>query len=343
MSSDALLKISGTSLTFRGRGGAKGQDGVGVKALDDVSLDVGRGEIVGLVGESGSGKTTLARSVVRLVQPDSGTITFDNADVLSMKGAELRQFRRRVHLIYQDPYQSLNPRMTIGDIVAEPAKVYHLVPPGTTLRAYVGGLFESVGLSDNIWGRYPRQLSGGQRQRVAIARAFATSPEMLLADEVVSALDVSVQAQILNLLQRLCSESHVPMLFISHQLAVVAHLSDRVAVMYRGRIVELAPTATIFTNAQHPYTRRILAAHPLPSDTPQVHASIPAPTPMTADFVPGKGCRYRRDCPVAMPQCDVSEPALSEADPGHFVACYAATATKVPSQPHPSVTDRQGG
>lgn len=324
---DALLEITGVSKAFPSR--ASGFPGAHRNersiALDDVNLAVGRQEVVGLVGESGSGKTTLARSVVRLVEPDSGQITFGGVDALAARRTGLRRLRRKAQLIYQDPYQSLNPRLSVGDAVAEPVRVHRLLPAGSSLNERVNSLLDSVGLPPGIRERYPRQLSGGQRQRVAIARALAAEPDMLIADEAVSALDVSVQAQILNLLQKLCAEQGLAMLFISHQLAVVAHLADRVAIMYRGRIVETGPTGAVFETPKHPYTRRLLAAHPLPTDSPRTTSSASIPVVVTAAHDGQRGCRYLPSCPISSEQCQQVEPTLQPIGGSHEVACLETT------------------
>lgn len=241
------------------------------RAVDDVSLTLARGEILGLAGGSGSGKTTLARCIIRLVEPDAGAITLDGVDVLAARGGELREMRRRVQMIFQDPYASLNPRMSVGAAIHEAARV-HKRPGSDDETAFVQGALERVHLTAAVAGRKPRELSGGQRQRVAVARALAVDPEVLIADEAVSALDVSVQAQLLNLFLDLRDELGVGILFVAHQLAVLAEVADRVAVMNEGRLVEVGETATVFGSPQDAYTQALLSAHP----RPDLHRREPA-------------------------------------------------------------------
>ena len=263
---DELLVVRNLVKSFETRNGVGlpfgHRDRDAIRAVDDISFEVDRREILGLVGESGSGKTTVARCLVRLVDPDSGSAFFDGADILGASAQGLKRIRRRMQLIYQDPYSSLNPLIRVGDAIAEPARVHGLVSGRAAADALVLELLDAVGLTKGDARRYPREMSGGQRQRVAIARALALQPEMLIADEAVSALDVSVQAQIINLFADLVENRHVAMVFISHQLAVIAQLAGRVAVMYRGRIVEIGPTPTVYSSPQHPYTALLLAAHP---------------------------------------------------------------------------------
>jgi len=296
-----------------------------MRAVDGVSLDVGRQEILGLVGESGSGKTTLARCLVRLIEPDSGTATFDGQDVFGANPAQLRLIRRRMQLIYQDPYSSLNPLISVGDAIAEPARVHGLVHGRAGARALVEELLDSVGLSRADAQRRPRQLSGGQRQRVAIARALALQPELLIADEAVSALDVSVQAQILNLFADLAEHRHLAMIFVSHQLAVIAQLAQRVAIMYRGRIVETGSTAAVFTAPQHPYTSLLLAAHPH-VDQPKVRG-VAAPERDVAAAPPlVGGCRFRDRCALAQAICAEVDPPMVDLGGGHRSWCHVVPA-----------------
>jgi oligopeptide transport system ATP-binding protein len=294
-------------------------------AVDGVSLEVGRREIVGLVGESGSGKTTLARCLVRLIEPDSGSATFDGQDLFGADADHLRAIRRRMQLIYQDPYSSLNPLISVGAAIAEPARVHGLVKRGAAQRALVAELLQSVGLSQNDADRRPRALSGGQRQRVAIARALALQPELLIADEAVSALDVSVQAQVLNLFADLAEHRQLAMIFVSHQLAVIAQLANRVAIMYRGRIVETGSTADVFTRPQHPYTALLLTAHP-DIDAPKARGvGVTAQRPVAGlPLTPG-GCRFRDRCPIAQPVCADVDPPPIEVGPGHRSWCHMAT------------------
>jgi oligopeptide/dipeptide ABC transporter ATP-binding protein len=291
-----------------------------VKAVDGVSLDVRRGEVVGLVGESGCGKTTLARTVLRLVEPTSGTVTFDGIPVFSLKGEGLRRLRRRMQIIFQDPYGSLNPRLTVGSMIAEPIKI-HKIARGAEVRQRVVELLEKVGIPREHMNRYPHEFSGGQRQRIGIARSLAVGPELVVADEPVSSLDVSVQAQILNLLRDLQEEFGLTILFITHDLGVVEYLSDRVAVMYLGKIVEVADTAELYRNVKHPYTQALISA--IPSLDPQVKSRrilLPGDVPSPA-AVP-TGCPFHPRCPKAMPHCRTDVPVLREVAPGHLVSCW---------------------
>jgi oligopeptide/dipeptide ABC transporter ATP-binding protein len=289
-------------------------------AVDGVSLSVRREETLGIVGESGSGKTTLARCLVRLVEPDRGSVRFDDVDVMSANRATLQRVRRRMQMVFQDPYSSLNPRVKIGAAIAEPARVHGLVRREGAAE-HVEHLLGLVGLPASAADRYPRQLSGGQRQRVAIARALSVNPEFLVADEPVSALDVSIQAQILNLLDDLLRSLNLTMIFIAHQLSVVRHISDRVAIMYLGRVVESGPTRTVFENPQHPYTAGLLEAAPRPDPSgrhrkPAVRGDIPSPL-----HIPS-GCRFRTRCPFAEERCALEDPQLEQLAPGHEVACH---------------------
>ncbi len=320
---DNLLTLDGVMKSFAtGRSSRSSSGGHRrIVALDGVSLAVSKREVLGLVGESGSGKSTLARCVVRLVEPDAGSIQFDGQDVLRADSRSLRVIRRRMQLIYQDPYSSLNPRLRVGDAIAEAARVHRLVHGRDEEDALVAELLDAVGLSGTDARRYPREMSGGQRQRVAIARSLAVKPDMLIADEAVSALDVSVQAQILNLFSALSSDRHLAMIFISHQLAVIAQLAQRVAVMYLGRIVEVGDTYEVFTNPQHPYTALLLAAHPTVEQTrhrsaPVLQGEIPSP-----DAIPS-GCRFRSRCHLAQAICETVDPPPVDVGDGHISWCH---------------------
>jgi oligopeptide/dipeptide ABC transporter ATP-binding protein len=289
-------------------------------AVDGVSFSVDKGETLGLVGESGSGKTTVARSVLRLIDADEGSVRFDGVDVSGLSRSELQGVRRRMQMVFQDPYSSLNPRMKVGAAIAEPALVHGIVGrAGAT--AHVKEMLGLVGLPPSAAERYPRQLSGGQRQRIAIARALSSRPSVLIADEPVSALDVSVQAQILNLLSKLLDELGLTMVFIAHQLSVVRHISNRVAIMYLGRIVETGPTGQVFDSPQHPYTKALLDAAPHPDPTRRhtraaVRGDIPSP------FDIPSGCRFRTRCAYAVEQSETDDPVLREVGPDHYVACH---------------------
>jgi oligopeptide transport system ATP-binding protein len=289
-------------------------------AVDGVSFSVKKGETLGLVGESGSGKTTVARCVLRLIDPDAGAITFDGADIAGLSRSELQSVRRRMQMVFQDPYSSLNPRMKVGTAIAEPALVHGVIERAAAGR-HVDEMLDLVGLPASAGERYPRQLSGGQRQRVAIARALSARPSVLIADEPVSALDVSIQAQLLNLLSELLEELDLTMVFIAHQLSVVRHISNRVAIMYLGRIVETGPTDRVFDSPQHPYTKALLEAAPHPDPSRRhtraaVRGDIPSP------FAIPSGCRFRTRCAYAVERSETEDPMLRPVGPDHFAACH---------------------
>jgi oligopeptide/dipeptide ABC transporter ATP-binding protein len=319
----ALLEVQGLFKSFQSRRSpaeiARREPPRRLTALDDVSLELEARETLGIVGESGSGKSTLAHCLVRLVTPERGHITLCGTDLLGVRGRELRSLRRQIQLIYQDPYSSLNPRLTIGTAVGEPARVHGLVDRHAEAQ-YVEGLLSQVGLAAGDARKKPSQLSGGQRQRAAIARALAVQPTVLVADEPVSALDVSIQAQILNLFATLTAELGVGLIVISHDLAVVSHIARRVAVMYLGRIVEIGPTEDIFLQPCHPYTRALIAAHPrmdrLRSEKPALSGEIPSA------LNPPSGCRFRTRCPLAKGICSTVDPQAVEVAPGHWSRCH---------------------
>jgi oligopeptide transport system ATP-binding protein len=293
-----------------------------VRAVDRVSLEIRRGEVLGLVGETGSGKTTLGRCLVRLLEPESGSVLFEGEDLLALKGRALREKRRDFQIVFQDPYSSLNPRMKVEAIVGEPLLI-HRIGTRTERRGRVAELLSLVGLDTGTMERYPHEFSGGQRQRIGIARAIALNPKFIVCDEPVSALDVSVQAQVINLLQDLQEKLGLTYLFIAHGLQVVAHISHRVAVMYLGRIVELAPTEALFLSPLHPYTQALLSAIPSPDPEAPAHPAILKGEALSAVSTP-KGCRFAPRCPLAEERCHRETPELSHFGNGHFAACHLA-------------------
>ena len=315
-----LIRVNNLKKWFPIRGGILSRTVGYVKAVNDVSFYVNRGEVLGLVGESGSGKTTVGRTILRLIEPTDGEVIFDGTDVVALSKAELRPFRRRMQIIFQDPFASLNPRMTVGDIIAEPLIIHRLVKTPQERTDRVAELLKLVGLSPDHMRRYPHEFSGGQPQRIGIARALAVDPDFIVADEPVSALDVSIQAQVVNLLQDLKDDLGLTLLFIAHDLAVVEYISDRIAVMYLGKIMEMAPANELYTNPQHPYTEALLSAVPVPDPTIKrerivLEGDIPSP------INPPSGCVFRTRCRYAIPECAETVPELREVSPGHFKAC----------------------
>ncbi|MGP3775109.1 ABC transporter ATP-binding protein [Streptomyces sp. SDT5-1] len=315
MSPEPVLELIDLERHFAGSGGT-------VRAADGVTLSVGRGEVVGLVGESGSGKSTVGRCAVRLDEPTGGTVRVNGTDVTSMSRRALRPLRKDFHLVFQDPSSSLDPRMTVGQIIAEPLKLHGLAK-GEAARARVAELLAQVGLRPEHADRHPHELSGGQRQRISIARALCVDPDLLIADEPTSALDVSVQASVLNLLADLQRDRGFGCLFITHDLAAVEYLADRIAVMYLGQIVEQAPTRELFADPKHPYTQALLSAAPVPDPATQrsrerivLSGELPSP------LAPPAGCRFHTRCPLAVDRCRTEVPALRTLDGGREVSCH---------------------
>ena len=293
-----------------------------VKAVDGLNFDIFPGETLGLVGESGCGKSTTGRAILQLYKPTGGTVQFEGKDIVAMKGEELRKMRRQMQMIFQDPYASLNPRMTVGSIVSEPMEVHNIGTEAERLER-VKELLQVVGLNPYFINRYPHEFSGGQRQRIGVARALAVNPQFIVCDEPISALDVSIQAQVINLLEDLQQQFNLTYLFIAHDLSVVRHISDRIAVMYLGKIMELADRDELYRNPMHPYTQALLSAVPIPDPVIEekrkriiLEGDVPSPAN------PPKGCNFSTRCPKAMDVCRDQEPVFKDYGDGHFVACW---------------------
>jgi oligopeptide transport system ATP-binding protein len=324
-----LLSLENLEVYYRIGGGLFSSTKI-VKAVDGVSLDIKKGETLGLVGESGCGKSTLGKAILRLTEPTGGRVLYDGKDLAHLPQRAMREQRKNLQMIFQDPYASLNPRMTVGNIIGEPLRTFRL-GSGSSRDAKVEELMETVGLSRRFIKRYPHEFSGGQRQRIGIARALAVDPEFIVADEPISALDVSIQAQIMNLMERLQAEKNLTYLFISHDLRAVRHLSDRVAVMYLGKIVELADSKDIYAGPLMPYTIALISAVPVPD--PEIEArreriilkgDVPSP------INPPKGCHFHTRCAYAIPDCKARIPQLVEIKPRHYAACIRIN----PEHPH---------
>ena len=336
---DVVLEVRGLAKHFPVRRGLMQRVIGHVLAVDGVSFTVRRGETLGLVGESGCGKSTVGKLILRLIEPSAGAIVVGGQNITGIRRTALLAQRRQMQMVFQDPYSSLNPRMSAGEIVGEPIDNYRLAQ-GAERDTLVAGLFEHVGLKREHMAKYPHEFSGGQRQRLGLARALALNPHLIVADEPVSALDVSVQAQVLNLMMDLQEAFRVAYLFISHDLAVVEHISHRIAVMYLGKIVELTDKTSLFHAPLHPYTEALLSAVPLPDPTvrrEQIILSGDVPSPVN----PPPGCRFHTRCPYAVDRCRIAEPPLVEVTPDHQVACHlrevGAAAVKLTPQPQPAV------
>jgi oligopeptide/dipeptide ABC transporter ATP-binding protein len=334
---DELLQVRNLKKYFPIRGGVFNRVVNHVKAVNDVSFTINRGEVVGLVGESGSGKTTVGRTILRLEEATSGSIDFDGADINKLTKPAMRRYRRRMQIVFQDPYASLNPREKIRTVLGHALAVHKIGKPEEREDRIVA-LLEQVGLTGDYLDRFPHEFSGGQRQRIGIARALAVEPEFIVADEPVSALDVSIQAQVVNLLEDLKDQFNLTMLFIAHDLGVVEHISDRVIVMYLGRVMEIAPTRKLYGSPNHPYTKALLSAVPNPDmrarpDRIILKGDIPSP------INPPSGCVFRTRCPIAIPDCANIVPVPTEVSPGHFSACIRTAPQPAGAMPSLAVQD----
>ncbi len=321
MTGTPLLSVRNLKKHFDVKGGVFARTIDRVHAVDGVSLDVGAGETLGVVGESGCGKSTTGRCILRLIEPSSGEIWFNGREVTKLDGEDLRTLRRDMQIIFQDPYASLNPRHTVGTIIAEALIIHGLAKTRAEMEQRVVHLLETVGLLPDHMRRYPHEFSGGQRQRIGIARALAVEPKLIICDEPVSALDVSVQAQVINLLEDLQERLSLTYVFIAHDLSVVEHISDRVAVMYLGRVVEVASARDLYDNPRHPYTEALLSAVPIPDPKVKrkrivLQGDVPNP------LRPPPGCHFHTRCPIAEARCRVEAPVLEETTSGHFVSCH---------------------
>jgi oligopeptide transport system ATP-binding protein len=318
---EELLKVRDLRKRFAIKGGILSRTVDQVHAVDGVSFEIGKGETLGLVGESGCGKSTTGRCILRLIEPSSGEVWFQGNDVTKMDHGALQALRRDMQIIFQDPYASLNPRLKVGAIIGEALTIHKLAPTQKAMEDRVVQLLETVGLQPDHMHRFPHEFSGGQRQRIGIARALAVEPKLIVCDEPVSALDVSIQAQVINLLEDLQEQFGLTYLFIAHDLSVVEHISTRVAVMYLGRVVEIAPSRELYDNPLHPYTEALLSAVPIPDPTVKrkrimLQGDVPNP------IRPPSGCHFHTRCPIAKPDCAQRTPELRESKPGHWVSCH---------------------
>ncbi|WP_439575870.1 ABC transporter ATP-binding protein [Phreatobacter sp.] len=319
---EPLLKVKNLVKNFSITGGILSREVAKVHAVDGVSFEIGHGETLGVVGESGCGKSTTGRCILRLIEPTAGEIWFEGKDVMQLEGKALQALRRDMQIIFQDPYASLNPRMTVGAIIGEALVIHGLAKSRKEIDERVSDLLATVGLQPAHARRYPHEFSGGQRQRIGIARALAVEPKLIVCDEPVSALDVSIQAQVINLLEDLQEKFSLTYMFIAHDLSVVEHISSRVAVMYLGRVVEIAPSKDLYTNPLHPYTEALLSAVPIPDPTiarNRIRLEGDVPNPIS----PPPGCHFHTRCPIRqLPRCAEERPELKQAGPGHWVSCH---------------------
>ncbi|SOC41784.1 ABC transporter ATP-binding protein [Ureibacillus acetophenoni] len=335
MSKQPLLEVKNLKQYFPIKGGVLGRTVNHVKAVDDISFEVYEGETVSIVGESGCGKSTTGRAILRLDEPTAGEVNFDGEDLLSLNKSKMREKRKDLQIIFQDPYASLNPRQTVGQIIEEVLKIQNIGTSSKDRREKIISLLETVGIGAHQVDRYPHEFSGGQRQRIGIARALSVNPKLIICDEAVSALDVSIQAQVLNLLKELQRKFQLTYLFISHDLGVVRHISDRIIVMYLGKVVEISDTQSLFENPQHPYTRALLSAIPSMNFEEEKRERIILTGDVPSPIDPPKGCRFHTRCPYKMERCAIEEPVLNSVSDGQRVACHlvekgAVDYTKIP-------------
>lgn len=331
-----LLEVEGLKKYFPIHAGLLNQVVGNVHAVDGVSFHIKQGETLGLVGESGCGKSTVGKTILKLIEPTGGTIKINGEDITNLSPDEMRPYRRQMQIIFQDPYSSLNPRMSAGEIVREPLTIHNLAK-GAESDEKVASLFERVGLRPHQMTSFPHEFSGGQRQRIGIARALAVNPHLIIGDEPVSALDVSIQAQVINLLTELQDEFNLSYLFIAHDLAVVEHISHRIAVMYLGRIVEVADTASLFDRALHPYTIALLAAIPIANPKSRERKRMLLTGDVPSPVTPPSGCHFNTRCPYAMARCREETPQLREAESGHWIRCHLHDSGPVHPLPAPPV------